>query len=177
LACWDASHRGKASTFSAKLLRSGYDARFLIIGSPLFGEHGYEAGLHDLVCSLGIESSVEFLGFREDVSAMLRNMDILVHASTSADPCPSTVVEGMAHGLPVVGSNGGGVPEMIIDGETGLLAPMGDADGLANALERLLRDPVFANKLGCAAYARARRHFTLERVALQVEDVYRGVVG
>jgi len=161
---------------AAILLKAGFDARFLIIGTPLFGEDEYEAGLHDLARSLGIEANVEFLGFRKDVSAELRNMEIMVHASTSADPCPSTVVEGMAHGLPVVGSNGGGVPEMIIDGESGLLSPMGDAEGLARALESLLRDPARANRLGCAAYARVRRHFTLERVALQVEDVYRQVL-
>jgi mannosyltransferase len=65
---------------------------------------------------------------------------------------------------------------MIVDGESGLVSPMGDADGLAHALETLLRDPALANRLGCAAYARVRRHFTLERVALQVEEVYRQVV-
>ena len=161
---------------AATLLKAGFDARFLIIGTPLFGEDAYEAGLHDLARSLGIEASIEFLGFRKDVSALLRDMEILVHASTSADPCPSTVVEGMAHGLPVVGSNGGGVPEMIVDGESGLLSPMGDADGLARALESLLRDPIMANRLGCAAYARVRRHFTLQRVAHQVEAVYSQVL-
>ncbi|HEX4086708.1 MAG TPA: glycosyltransferase family 4 protein [Chthoniobacteraceae bacterium] len=161
---------------AARLLKAGYNARFLIIGSPLFGEHEYEKSLHDMARELGIEANVEFLGFREDVSAMLRNMEILVHASTSADPCPSTVVEGMAHGLPVVGSNGGGVPEMIVDGESGLLAPMGDAESLAHAIERLLRDPALANQLGCAAYARVRRHFTLARVASQVEEVYGGMM-
>ena len=161
---------------AATLIKAGFDAQFLIIGTPLFGEDAYEAGLHELARSLGIEANVEFLGFRKDISALLRNMEIVCHTSTSADPCPSTVVEGMAHCLPVVGSNGGGVPEMIVDGESGLLSPMGDADGLASALGRLLRDPLFANHLACAAYARVRRHFTLQRVARDVEGVYTQVL-
>ena len=89
-------------------------------------------------CRAWLKSEVEFLGFREDVPALLKDLDIVVHASTSADPCPSTVLEGMAHGLPVIGSDGGGVPEMIVEGETGLLVPMGDATALGGAIESLV---------------------------------------
>jgi len=161
---------------AAKLLKAGHSARFLIIGAPLFGEFAYEEELRRQADALGIAPQVEFLGFRKDVPEILSGLDILVHASTSADPCPNTILEGMAHGLPVIGSNGGGVPELIVDGETGMLAPMGDADGLARVLEELLRNPEKARALGRAGHARVRSHFTVARVARQVEEVYRQVL-
>jgi glycosyltransferase involved in cell wall biosynthesis len=82
----------------------------------------------------------------------------------------------MAYGLPVVGSNGGGVPEMIVEGETGLLVPMGDADGLARALVALLADPAKSLRMGRAGNARVRQQFTTARVAGQVEEVYKNVL-
>jgi glycosyltransferase involved in cell wall biosynthesis len=174
LASWKGQHI--LLDAAAKLLKAGHSARFLIIGAPLFGEIAYEEELHRQAESLGIAPHVEFLGFRKDVPEILSGLDILVHASTSADPCPNTILEGMAHGLPVIGSNGGGVPELIVDGETGLLAPMGDAEGLARALEELLRNPERARALGRAGHARVRAHFTVSRVARQVEEVYRQVL-
>jgi len=160
---------------AAKLIAAGYNAQFLIVGAPLFGEHEYEKELHQMTARLNVGSKIEFLGFRKDVPAVLDTLDILVHASTSADPCPNTILEGMAHGLPVVGSNGGGVPELIVDGETGLLVPMGDADGLADALKLLLDDPAKARQFGRAGYVRVRQHFTSSRVASQIHEVYRRV--
>lgn len=160
---------------AAKLLNAGYDARFLIAGAPLFGEDAYAEDLRKMADSLGIASKVEFLGFRKDVSAVLNSLHIFVHASTSADPCPNTILEGMAHGLPVIGTNGGGVPELILDGETGLLAPMGDADGLASALKSLLDDPPKARQFGRAGYVRVRKHFSIVRVASQIHEVYRRI--
>ncbi len=157
---------------AAKVLARGHAAKFLIIGAPMFGEDDYEAELRRRVAELGIAPHVEFLGFRSDVPAVLRTLNILVHASTSADPCPNTVLEGMAEGLPVIGSDGGGVPEMIVAGETGLLAPMGDAEGLAQAMENLLVDPQKAQRMGRAGFARVRQEFTAARVARQVEGVY-----
>ena len=174
LASWKGQHILLEA--AAKLLKAGHSARFLIIGAPLFGEFAYEEELRRQAETLGIAANVEFLGFRKDVPELLSNLDILVHASTSADPCPNTILEGMAHGLPVIGSNGGGVPELIVDGETGMLAPMGDANGLAQVLEDLLRDPEKAQRLGRAGYARVRDHFTVTRVARQVEEIYRRVL-
>ncbi len=161
---------------AAKLIKAGHKASFVIVGAPLFGEEDYERELREMVHPLGIAGHVEFLGFRSDVPEVLRNLDILVHASTSADPCPNTVLEGMAAGLPVVGTNGGGVPELIADGETGLLVPMGDADGLASALETLLADPARAQRMGLAGGVRVRRYFTADRMARQVEGVYQKIV-
>jgi glycosyltransferase involved in cell wall biosynthesis len=82
----------------------------------------------------------------------------------------------MALGKPVIASRGGGVPEIIGDGETGLLTPMGDAQALADALVSLLRDPAKARRLGSAGYDHVRTHFTARQGARRVEEIYRRIL-
>lgn len=151
------------------------EARFQIIGSALFGEQDYEAQIRRAAEPLG--ERVEFLGFRSDVPSLLRNLDILVHCSITPEPFGQVVVEGMAEGLPVIASDGGGVREIITDGVDGLRTPMGDAKALADALERLIGAPELASRLGLAAHGRVRSNFTAERTARAIESIYRELCG
>ena len=152
------------------------DVRFLIAGSAMFGEEGYESALKKQAAESGIESSVGFLGFVKDVPGLLDELDILVHASTTAEPFGQVVIEGMARGLPVIATNGGGVREIIVDGENGKLVPMGDAAAMAAAILALLADPAGAHQLGRAGYLRVHRHFTSEQTARKIERVYLNVL-
>ena len=155
-----------------KLTARGHDAQFFLAGAPLFGEDEYEAGLRRQAQAGEIADRVVFLGFRKDIAAVLGQLDILVHASTTPEPFGQVVIEGMAEGIPVVATRGGGVVEIITDGENGLLVPMGDAEALACALARLLDDPVEARRLGGAGYLHVRQHFTALQSARRVEKVY-----
>jgi glycosyltransferase involved in cell wall biosynthesis len=119
---------------------------------------------------------VELLGNVADVPALLGRVDALVHASISPDPLPGVVLEGMAAGLPVVASRGGGVPEMIRDDETGRLVDMGDSAALADELVRLAKDPAERLRLGGAAQSFVRREFTLDKTVEGVVDVYRSLL-
>lgn len=157
---------------AAGVLRKFPAARFQIIGSPLFAEQQYEQQLHELVQRLGIASSVEFTGFRTDVAAMIGRLDILVHASTLGEPFGQVVIEAMAVGKPVVATNGGGIPEIVRNGETGLLVPMGDAPAMTAAIERLLADPQRAREMGAAGYRRAVEYFSIERTVSGVQGVF-----
>lgn len=161
---------------AAKILKNGRRAQFQIIGAPLFGEHEYERELHAQITRLGIGAHIEFLGFRRDVPELLNGLDIVIHASISAEPFGMVIIEGMAASKPVIASNGGGVPEIIVDGETGLLFPMGDADALAQRIEFLLNDSQHAHCIGKAASSRVRQHFTSRRAARQIEDVYARII-
>ena len=128
--------------------------RAVLIGAPLFGEHDYEAALHDDVARLGLQGRVDFRGFREDVSAELARLDVLVHSSVIPEPLGQTVLEGMAAGLPVVVPDEGGPAEIVADARTGLLYRMGDAGAMACCAApagRRLRPP------GPAGKRRARR--------------------
>jgi glycosyltransferase involved in cell wall biosynthesis len=147
-------------------------ARFQIIGAPLFGEEEYAQQVRNQVKDLGLTDCVEFLGFRTDVPELMQALDVLVHASTIGEPFGQVVIEGMAAGKPVIATNGGGVPEIIEDGVTGLLAPMGDAAALAERMERLLADPQMAQAMGVAGRERVQSHFTVAHTARKIERVY-----
>ena len=103
-------------------------------------------------------------------------LDIVAHASITPEPFGQVVIEGMAEGLPVVATEGGGVCEIVNHGKNGLLVPMGDAPALAAALEGLLRDPAGARALGTAGYHWVRRHFTAAQSARKIERVYRTIL-
>src|SRR5579875_3587030 len=147
--------------------------RALVIGAPLFGaeEDAYAAELRRLVGELGLDGRVAFLGHREDVAAELAQLDILVHASTLPEPFGQVVLEGMAAGLPVVASRGGGPAEIITDGVDGLLYPPGDVAALADALRRLAADPALRARLARAALRRAR-DFSPEAICEQIMRAY-----
>ncbi len=148
------------------------EARFQIIGSAMFGEEAYEAKVRQLCKTLELTECVEFTGFRKDVPAMIEQLDVLVHASTIGEPFGQVVVEGMVAGKPVVATNGGGVPEIVQEGVTGWLVPMGESAPMAEAILRLLRDPEGAARMGAAGRQRVLDHFTIELTARRVEAVY-----
>lgn len=147
-------------------------ARFWIVGAPLFGEHDYEAAVRAQVERLGLGERVEFLGFRDDVTAVLAQTDVVVHASTHGEPFGQVVIEGMAAGKPVVATDGGALPEIVENGRTGLLVPMGDAAAMAGAICRLLEDPARARAMGLAGRQRVRDNFTIQQTACKMQAVY-----
>lgn len=148
------------------------EARFLIIGAALFGEDQYEQEVRRLPTELGIDGIVEFTGFRSDVKAAIADLDLLVHASTQGEPFGQVIIEGMAAGKPVVATDGGGVPEIVQDGRTGILVPMGDVQAMADAICQILVDPARAQAMGVQARQRIANHFTLQQTARRVEAVY-----
>ena len=160
---------------AAKLLGQGLAARFCVAGAALFGEEAFDRQLHERVASLGLEGRVEFLGF-SDVPAVLRSLDVLVHASKTPEPFGQVIIEGMAAELPVVATDGGGAREIIDNGRTGILVPMGDAAALAEALAQLLTQPARARALAAAGRRHVLEHFTVEKSARQSEALYEELV-
>jgi len=148
------------------------DARYWIIGAPLFGEHEYERSLHVMTEQLEMTDRVEFLGFRDDVASLMPQIDIVVHASTLGEPFGQVVIEGMAAGKPLIATDGGALPEIVVPGETGYLVAMGSAEEMAMALERLLATPALAQTMGQAGRQRVERLFTIKHTARKMESVY-----
>ena len=161
---------------ASKLVEAGIDAQFLIAGTAMFGEDSYVADLHSQVDRLGLQGKVQFLGHVDPIEAFLPTVSILVHASTSPEPFGQVVIEGMAAGIPVVATDGGGVKETVVHGETGLLVPMGNAQALADALRMLIDRPELRAKLSTKGRQRVLRHFTASITARKVERVYREVL-
>jgi len=106
----------------------------------------------------------------------IRNASVVVTPSNCYENCPMSVLEAMAYGKPVVGSRIGGIPELIVDGETGLLFPPGDQDELREHLLSLMENPARRERLGIAGRRRAEERFSLERHNAALMALYRNVI-
>lgn len=128
-----------------------------------------------LVQALGVADQVQWLGHRADMPQLLMNTPICV-LSTHYEGMPLALVEGMAAGCAVVGSAVPGVRELITHQQTGLLVPEQDPPALADALERLLRDPAAAARLAAAARQQALAEHGRERMLQRYDELLRSLV-
>jgi glycosyltransferase involved in cell wall biosynthesis len=160
---------------AASVLERFPRARFQIIGSALFGHEAYEREVRLLAAQLGA-GQVEFLGFCEDVAGRIAALSILVHASPTPEPFGQVVVEAMAEGKPVVASKAGGIPEIVLDGETGYLVAPGDFRALAEKIVALLAEPEVARAMGERGRERVAARFTAAQMAREIEDFYETVI-
>jgi len=123
---------------------------------------------------LGVDSRVIFTGYREDIPALIAGMDVFVLPSLN-EGMGRVLVMAMALGKPIVASRVGGVPELLGQGEAGLLVPPADPRALADAICTLLADPVRAKTLGEAGWRRAPAYST--RVMIEsLKNLYREVL-
>jgi len=150
--------------------------RVLVVGSPEAQSAGYARELKRLACELEIDDRVCWTGFRNDLPAVLGAMDIMVHASVEPEPFGRVIIEAMATGTPVVAANGGAVPEIVRDGETGLLVPPGDHQAMAEAVRRMIASPMDRSRLAEAARRDVRERFTAERYVQGILNVYREIL-
>lgn len=138
----------------------------------LVGDGPLRPSLERFVQSLGIEERVSFLGWREDVAAILKASDIYVH-STHSDGFGLSACEAMAAGLPVVASNVPGLAQ-VVDG-AGILYPAGDERALAESLNTLIKSPALRQKARQASLSRARQ-FSIEKTTLGYIEMYERVL-
>lgn len=131
--------------------------------------------LEALSKDLGLGDHVTFLGRVDDVAALLGRAKMLVLPSRM-EGISLTLLEAMARGLPCVATRVGGNPEVVVDGETGLLVPPEDPEALAHALQALWTDPQRAEALGRAGRSRAERHFDIKRTIATYEAIYANAV-
>jgi len=153
------------------LMARGVPVAFAVLGDDLKGRGALRAEAERVAADKGLGSRMRFLGFRPDAPRLLPAFDIIAVPS-HIEPLGNATLEAMAAGLPVVGSRVGGIPEMIVDGETGLLVPSRNAGALAEALETLVCQPDHARAMGRAGRVRAREVFSPEAHARRIQDVY-----
>jgi glycosyltransferase involved in cell wall biosynthesis len=144
------------------------EVRFVVAGDgPLRSEVVAEASCPG--------SRLEYLGHQEDVLSIYHQADAVLMPSL-AEGHPMTALEAMACGLPLVASRAGGLPEIVVEGETGILVPPGDAGALVEAVAALSADRQRARAMGAAGRRRVEAEFTLERMLEGTVDVYRRVL-
>ena len=168
--------RWKGQHVLIEALRQMPKLQAIIVGGALFGEDAYEAQLRADIAAAGLSDRVRLLGFRRDVPALMKGVDIVAHTSTAAEPFGRVIVEGMLAGKPVIATRAGGAAELIRDGETGLLVAPADAGALAAALRRLLADPAHAARMAAAGEAEARERFGVEDYVREVDRAIDAVV-
>ena len=131
--------------------------------------------LERLAGELELQTRVHFTGWVEDVTALLPALDIFV-SSSRVEPFGLVMVEAMAAGLPVVATATGGALEIVENGVTGRLVPVGDWQALAEAVTSLLTNEEARRRMGELGHKRAREHFSLERMVSETEALYREVL-
>jgi glycosyltransferase involved in cell wall biosynthesis len=149
----------------ARLLRTMPDVHLVIAG-----EGPTRAEIQRRARELSLDGRVHFLGHRDDVDAILRSLDVAA-LSSDFEGSPLFVLECMANGTPIVATAVGGIPQMVLDGETGVLVPPRDPEALAGAIEHLLVDPERRAVLAAAA-ANRLSEFRIDAVARRFADLY-----
>lgn len=120
---------------------------------------------------LKLDKNVRFVGLRDDVTQILSIIDIFISTSLS-ESLPNTILEAMACGLPVVATNVGGIPEIVINAETGILVPSRDPSALAKAINILLENEQLREKMGQQGRKIVEEKFNLERMIKDYENLY-----
>lgn len=141
----------------------------LLVGAALFGEEDYVAQLHRQVDELGLGDRVQFLGFRADIAELMSACDLIAHTSIAPEPFGRVIVEAMLARRPIIGAAAGGVPELIQPGQTGWLAPPGDAAALAKILEDCWGDRPLLRQISEQAYDIAQDRFGLTTMQEQLQ--------
>ncbi|MGF1673952.1 MAG: glycosyltransferase family 4 protein [Rivularia sp. (in: cyanobacteria)] len=156
---------------AANLQQLRQEAVYLIVGKDLEQNGTYLTYLKDMACELGINNSVRFLGHRADIPQLLASSDLLVLPSYT-EGLPLVILEAMAAGLPVVATPVGGIPEVVIHQETGLLVPIEDVPALADAMLKLLQNPHVRNEMGNKGLEMVNKDFSVEKMCREVFDIY-----
>ncbi|MCZ7544840.1 MAG: glycosyltransferase [Anaerolineae bacterium] len=171
--CWwgasAASSRSRASRTrcapSGRLRRPSRRRTTPSRGGPLRRE------LETAARGFGLEGRVHFLGWRDDPHPVIAGLDVLL-APSLQEGFGLVLLEAMALRVPVIASRVSAMPEIVVDGETGLLTEPGDADGIASALSTLLANPDVAREMGANGRARLEAQFTAQRMVERTCAVY-----
>jgi glycosyltransferase involved in cell wall biosynthesis len=138
----------------------------------VLGEGPLEQDLQRLCRELGIHDAVTFCGFRQDVAAITQAFDVAVLPSIDCDTSPYSLKEAMACEKPCIGSDHGGIPELLTDGVEGIVVPAGQIIPLAGAMRRLIVDSEARMRMGKAGRRRVLQDFSLEVGIQRTLDAY-----
>ena len=151
-------------------------ATAFIVGDCSDGDPFFIDEMKKLAQDLDIENQLVFTGYRQDVPAFMKFMDVIVHASNRPEPFGMVLIEGMAMSKPVVATRSGGPLDIVVDGKTGFLVQSYDYKTMAEKIIALLKDPELSSAMGDKGKTRVLQNFTKERYAADVQRVYEDVI-
>jgi glycosyltransferase involved in cell wall biosynthesis len=150
-------------------------AKLPALRSAIVGEGPLRAHLESFAASLGLATCVQFLGERKDVGEVIQCYDAFLLTSV-IEGMPNAVMESQLLGVPVVATRAGGTVDLVRDGETGLLAPIGDPQALASCIVRLFTEDGLWSRISLAAAKQIRDNYTIEQLVARTEAVYRDLL-
>lgn len=150
--------------------------RVLLVGGTFDNDDSARQQLLAHIARLRLEGVVQVQDFRSDVGNVLADLDVFVLPSTEPDPFPTVVLEAMAAGRPIVAFRHGGVCEMVVDGESGLLCTPGSVDEMAAAIARLVAAPELRRAMGDAGRARVKRLYDRDAFVDRFSELYAELV-
>jgi len=153
------------------VLEAAPDTRFLIVGDGV----GFDE-VKARVQQMGLESRVLLTGFRRDVPEVMAALDVLVLPSTRSEATSQVIPQALAVGTPVVGSDVGGIPELVREGETGRLVPAGDPGALAGAILASVRDPERSRAMARTGQALILSQYTFDAAMARTTAVYHALL-
>lgn len=143
----------------------------MIVGASADNNVEYEMKIKRLVRELDLGQDVEFMGYRSDVPDILKSLDLVVVPSSSFEACPMAVLEAYACGVPVIGSDMGGIPELIEEGKTGYIFKARDVDDLAEKILLIFENPQLYVKMRINSRKIAEERFDLRESAKKIESI------
>ena len=153
----------------------GIGAKHARVSVLVFGDGPLEAELRDQATALGLDGSVQFPGFRDDLDAWIGGVDVFVHPAL-AEGLGVATLKAAAAGVPVVAFDAGGLGEAVLDGETGRLVPPEDVGALRKAVFGLVADPDTRRRLGAAGRERMQKEFSIATMVAKHIELYESVL-
>jgi glycosyltransferase involved in cell wall biosynthesis len=160
-----------------KLLSAGIMAKFIMAGDPYPGTEHLEEQLNERISSSELlRNNVINLGYRSDVHNVIHAMDVYVLPSVMPDSLPTTILEAMAAGKPVVATKSGGASEMVIDAKTGYLIEVGDSVDAAQRIATLLESDHLRKEFGVSGRERVLTQFSIEKYRTEFANVFKELI-
>lgn len=151
------------------VLRENNGARLVFAGDHAEGEATYQYNLEQYVSEVGLDDSVKFLGWVDNIPRLLREADVFVLPSEN-EGFPRSILEAFAAGLPVVATDAGGTEEIVTDGENGFVVSVNDREELRGRLVRLMEDKELREKMGAAGRRKVEREFGMTQYVKSFEQ-------
>jgi len=160
----------------SKVLIKFSKVKFIIVGDVISEkEEKYKKTLKKFIEKNNLEKVVFFTGFREDISQIITDLNIIVHTSIKPDPLPTIIIEGMALGKPVIATDVGGVRELITPNLNGLIIPPKDSQKLSQAILKMLSNPKLIKKMGKEGMMIADKKFAPIQNIRKINDIYQNI--
>lgn len=159
---------------AAKIIRDSYtskDPYFLFVGGVHDGYYNYYCNMKALVIRYELSSRVIFLELRNDIPEIIEGCDLMVHVPIDDDPMPSVIFEAMLMGKTIIASKSGGIPEQLVDGESGILINKNAPEELAEMIVYYHKHRHFLKKIGGRARQHVLHNFSLEKYFDRLEQI------